>query len=355
MSIEARFNLTQGEFNLDVDLSLPSQGVTAVFGASGCGKTTLLRAMAGLNRCDGAFLRFAEETWQQDSTFIPPHQRALGYVFQEPNLFPHLNVRGNLEYGYRRVPAEQRQLEFGEAVNLLGLDALLDRSVDHLSGGQKQRVAIARALLTSPRLLLMDEPLSALDQESKNDILPFLERLHTELKIPLIYVSHSREEVARLADYLVLLEEGRALATGPIGDMLTRVDLPFAHGDQAESIIEARVAEIDEEFHLTLLDFPGGRFRVCRQSVAIGQQVRLQVLARDVSLTLEQQTGTSILNILSAEVVELAEEGEAQLMVKLDVGGVPVLSRITRKSASVLDLHPGKQVYAQIKSVALLS
>ncbi|MCW9013308.1 MAG: molybdenum ABC transporter ATP-binding protein [Gammaproteobacteria bacterium] len=355
MSIEARFTISYNKFLLDVELHIPASGVTAIFGASGCGKTTVLRLMAGLIRTANGYLKVDDDIWQQDDVFVAPHCRAIGYVFQEANLFPHLNVRGNLEYGLKRVPLNARQLAFNDAVNLLGLSSLLERNPVNLSGGERQRVAIARALLTSPRLLLMDEPLSALDDASKNDILPFLERLHIELEIPVIYVSHSREEVARLADYLVLMEAGRVQATGPIAEMLTRVDLPFAHGDEAESIIEATVAGFDDEFNLTLLDFPGGRFCVSRKSVAIGQQVRLQILARDVSLTLEQQSGTSILNILQAKVLELSAEGVAQVMVKLDVGGVPVLSRITRKSAQGLDLHPGKNIFAQIKSVALLT
>lgn len=355
MSIEACFTISYNKFLLDVELYIPASGVTAIFGASGCGKTTVLRLMAGLIRTANGYLKVDDDIWQQDDVFVAPHCRAIGYVFQEANLFPHLNVRGNLEYGLKRVPLNARQLAFNDAVNLLGLSSLLERNPVNLSGGERQRVAIARALLTSPRLLLMDEPLSALDDASKNDILPFLERLHIELKIPVIYVSHSREEVARLADYLVLMEAGRVQATGPIAEMLTRVDLPFAHGDEAESIIEATVAGFDDEFNLTLLDFPGGRFCVSRKSVAIGQQVRLQILARDVSLTLEQQSGTSILNILQAKVLELSAEGVAQVMVKLDVGGVPVLSRITRKSAQGLDLHPGKNIFAQIKSVALLT
>jgi molybdate transport system ATP-binding protein len=276
-------------------------------------------------------------------------------VFQEANLFPHLTVRGNLEYGYKRLPVAARRLAFKQVVNLLGIESLLSRRAHHLSGGERQRVAIARALLTSPRLLLMDEPLAALDMNSKAEIYPFLERLHDELAIPILYVSHSPDEVARLADQLALMEKGRIRAAGPIADMLTRSDLPLAHESEAESIIEAKVVGHDDAYHLTLLEFEAGQFTVPRKELTEGQVVRLRVLARDVSLTLVKQTNTSILNIFPARVVELVEENPAQMTVRLDAAGVSILSRITRKSAQALELAPGKQVYVQVKTVALLA
>ncbi|MBL3590483.1 MAG: molybdenum ABC transporter ATP-binding protein [gamma proteobacterium endosymbiont of Lamellibrachia anaximandri] len=354
MTIEARFLIERGDFTLDADFIVPAQGISAIFGASGCGKTTLLRAIAGLEQPARGYLKIAGEVWQDGERFLPPHQRPLGYVFQEASLFPHLSVLGNLKYGYKRLPPEARRVDFDQAVTLLGIDPLLARRPQGLSGGERQRVAIARALLTSPRLLLMDEPLAALDRQSKREILPFLERLHEELSIPVLYVSHAPDEVARLADQLVLLEQGRVRASGPIGEMLTRVDLPLAHGDEAEAVVEARVAEHDDTFHLTHLEFPGGRFTVARKDLPLGQPVRLRLLARDVSLSLERQEGTSILNIFPAKVETLADENPAQLMVRLDAGGVPILSRITRKSATILALEPGKSVYVQVKTVALL-
>ncbi|RLJ22334.1 molybdenum ABC transporter ATP-binding protein [bacterium endosymbiont of Escarpia laminata] len=354
MTIEARFLIERGDFTLDADFIVPAQGISAIFGASGCGKTTLLRAIAGLEQPSRGYLKIAGEVWQDGDRFLPPHQRPLGYVFQEASLFPHLSVRGNLEYGYKRLPPEARRVDFDRAVTLLGIGPLLARRPEGLSGGERQRVAIARALLTSPRLLLMDEPLAALDRQSKTEILPFLERLHEELSIPVLYVSHASDEVARLADQLVLLEQGRVRASGPIGEMLTRVDLPLAHGDEAEAVVEARVAEHDETFHLTHLEFPGGRFTVAKKDLPLGQPVRLRLLARDVSLSLERHEGTSILNIFPAKIETLVDENPAQLMVRLDAGGVPILSRITRKSATILALEPGKSVYVQVKTVALL-
>lgn len=355
MNIEARFYLQRDEFVLDARMTVPMQGITAIFGPSGCGKTTLLRAMAGLEHCVNGFFSFGEHVWQDKKFFLPPHKRALGYVFQEANLFPHLTVRSNLEYGFKRTSIAARRLAFDQVVTLLRVEPLLSRRINYLSGGERQRVAIARALLTSPDLLLMDEPLVALDVNSKAEIYPFLEQLQRELAIPILYVSHSPDEVARLADYLVLMEAGRINAAGPIAEMLTRSDLPLAHGSEAESIIEAIVVGYDEAYHLTNLGFAGGQFSVPGNNLAPGQVVRLRILARDVSLTLVQQTGTSILNIFPAKVEELIGENPAQMTVRLDAAGVPVLSRITRKSAEALQLVPGKQVFAQVKTVALLA
>ena len=355
MSIEVRFCIDRGGFSLDVDLRVPVRGVTALFGPSGCGKTTLLRAIAGLERYRDGVLKVGDMIWQSAGRFVPPHRRALGYVFQEASLFAHLSVRRNLEYGVKRVPREQRKVALEQAVELLGIAPLLDRKPARLSGGERQRVAIARALAVSPRLLLMDEPLASLDVNRKQEILPYIESLHNELDIPVIYVSHSPDEVARLADYLVLLEAGRVVGAGDIHEMLTRLDSPLAHGHDAESLIDAAVAGHDDTYHLTHLDFAGGRFTVIRKPLPVGSAVRLRVAARDVSLTLEHQSGTSILNIFPATIDGLIPEGEAQVTVRLMVAGVPMLARVTRKSAAVLDLKPGKAVYAQAKSVALLS
>lgn len=355
MSIEARFRLRRGEFTLDVELSVPARGVTAIFGPSGSGKTTLLRAVAGLEHCPGGRLRIGDDIWQEGSRFVPTHQRQLGYVFQEPSLFPHLSVRGNLEYGAKRLPPDRRRLQLEQVAALLGLRGLLARDPAGLSGGERQRVAIGRALLTSPQLLLLDEPLAALERRSRAGILPYLERLHDELRVPVLYVSHAADEVARLADHLVLLEKGSVQASGPIVEMLTRIDLPLAHGDDAEALISAAVTGHDDEYDLTYLEFAGGRFAVPYKELAPDTRVRLRVLARDVSLTLRRQSDTSILNVFPARVVEVAPEGASQVVVRLDANGVVILSLITRKSATTLALEPGKQVYAQVKSVAVLA
>jgi len=275
-------------------------------------------------------------------------------VFQEAGLFRHLSVRRNLEYGFKRIAPGERRVPLDEAADLLGIQNLLERRPEHLSGGQRQRVAIARALLTSPRLLLMDEPLAALDRKSKQEILPYLERLHDQLAMPVLYVSHAADEIARLADHLVLLEAGRVRASGPLRELRARLDLAPDLGTEADTVIEAAIRAHDETFHLSYLDFPGGRFSVTRSHLPIGHKVRLRVLARDVSLTLRPQTDTSILNIFPARVEALAENGPGRMLVRLDLASTPLLAGITRKSAECLRLTPGKRVHAQIKAVALV-
>lgn len=355
MTIEARLRLTRGGFTLDAEFEAPAGGVTAIFGPSGCGKTTLLRTIAGLERRCQGFLAVGSRVWQDADRFLPAHQRPVGYVFQEASLFSHLDVCRNLDYGYRRVPTSERRVEMDQAIDLLGLERLLDRTTADLSGGERQRVAIARALLTSPRLLLLDEPLTGLDRETKTEIVPYLQRLHEQLEIPVLYVSHSHDEVARIADHLVLMESGRVLAAGPCGEMLTRLDLPALRGDDAEAILEATVESRDDAYQLTRLAYTGGSLLVAGTDLPVGQVVRLRVLARDVSLTLEHQTATSILNILPVTVEALAEESPAQILVRLSSGDAALLSRVTRKSADALGLEPGKRLHAQIKTVAILT
>ncbi len=354
MSIEARFNLSKGDFRLNLSLELPGQGVTAIHGPSGSGKTTLLRALAGLEKNPGGLVKVGEHTWQDASVFLPTHKRAVGYVFQEPSLFSQLSVRDNMRYGQRRVPRALRRIEFAEVEEWLGITPLMNRPTSRLSGGERQRVAIARALLGSPSLLLMDEPLASLDSSSKQEILPYLERLHETLSLPIIYVSHSLEEVARLSDHLVQLEAGALRASGPMAALMTRLDLAQLHGEDAEAVIPARVTRHDPEFQLAYLEFPGGEFCVAHPELPVGRDSRLRVLARDVSLTLERQAGTSILNIFPARVEELLEESPGQVLVRLSLNESTLLSRVTLKSAQALELAPGVQVFAQVKAVALL-
>lgn len=355
--IHSRFNLPYPGFSLDVDLQLPERGVTALFGPSGSGKTTLLRCIAGLEQAPGGLLKVNDEVWQEGAKFLPVHRRALGYVFQEASLFPHLSVRRNLEYGLKRIPESGRKVQLEQVVELLGLRQLIDRrDPAKLSGGERQRVAIARALLTSPRLLLMDEPLSALDAASKQEILPYLEGLHGELEIPVVYVSHALDEVARLADHVVLLDKGRAIASGALNEILARLDLPTAHLDEAGVVIEARVAAHDEAYHLTRLDFSGGSLWVGKVERAAGTLARARVLARDVSIATVAPQGSSISNILHARITGIHDEGVDKVMVRMAVGASHVLlSRITRRSRDLLGLTVGMEVFAQVKSVALMS
>ena len=350
--IEARFATTLGEFRLDAEFSAPARGVTALFGASGSGKTTLLRLVAGLARAPGR-LRVDGEVWQDERHFLPTHRRALGYVFQEPSLFPHLSVQANLDYGWKRVPPAERTVRHADVVGWLGLESLLARRPHELSGGQRQRVAIGRALLSSPRLLLMDEPLAALDANARAEILPYLERLHRELDLPILYVTHALDEVARLADHLLLIEAGRIVFQGPLTEGLTRLDLPLAHRDLAATVIDATVAAHDAELQLTRVSRGHLSLELAGLHGTPGEPLRVRVAARDVSLARVRPQQTSILNLLPARVVELADDAPGQVLVKLALEDVALLARITRKSARLLELQPGTEVVAQVKSVAV--
>ncbi len=353
--IHACVRLAYPGFALDVDLKLPGQGVSALFGHSGSGKTTLLRCIAGLEAASVGRIEINGELWQDSAAgvFVPTHKRALGYVFQEASLFAHLSVRRNLEYGMRR--AGVNKVSWAQAVELLGIGHLLERMPGRLSGGERQRVGVVRALLTSPRLLLLDEPLAALDLKRKNEILPYLERLHDELDIPVLYVSHSPDEVARLADHVVLLDHGAAIAQGGLADTLARLDLPTAFTDDACAVVDAVVAAHDERYHLTQLEFQGGSVRVALRPEPIGRRLRFRVHARDVSLALERLDGSTIINLLPVTVTAVVDaDTPAHVLVRLDIAGTPLLARITRLSRDQLDVVPGKLMWAQIKSVALL-
>jgi molybdate transport system ATP-binding protein len=353
-SIEARFCINKGDFTLDSRFQIPAVGVTALFGPSGCGKTTLLRAIAGREQDRQGYLKVGDSHWQQQGQSLPPHQRPLGYVFQESSLFEHLNVRANVEYGYNRVKQSEHRVSLDQAIQLLGIGHLLERYPGSLSGGERQRVAIARAVAVSPRLLLMDEPLAALDHSRKQEVLPFIQSLHKQLEIPVLYVSHSLDEVAQIADHLILMQQGKVLGSGAIDEMFTRLDLPLAHELDASAILHAEVTGFDEAYQLTYLQFAAGTMTVSGQGLKRGDQLRLRLVARDVSLTLQRQTETSILNIFPATVDEILQLNPSQMTVRLLAGGMPMLSRITRKSAAELGLKTGMSVFAQVKSVALL-
>jgi molybdate transport system ATP-binding protein len=352
--IQARFKLDWPGFTLDVDLNLPARGVTALFGHSGSGKTTLLRCMAGLERATQGRLVVNGQAWQDGAAWMPTHQRPLGYVFQEASLFPHLTVMGNLRYGMRRASSAQ-QGSLDQAIELLGIGHLLERKPDRLSGGERSRIGIARALAVSPRLLLMDEPLAALDLKRKQEILPYLERLHRELDMPVIYVSHAPDEVARLADHLVVMDAGRAVAAGPLIETLARLDLPIQLGEDVGVVLDAVVAARDAQWHLARVEFPGGNLWVRDAGHAIGDPVRVRILARDVSIALQEVSGISIQNCLRATVEEMAGDHHPALsLLRLKAGTSPLLARLTQRAAAELGLAPGMAVWAQIKAVALI-
>ncbi len=352
--IEARFRLDWDGFTLDVDLTLPGRGVTAIFGPSGSGKTTLLRCIAGLERAPQGLLTVNDEVWQSADRWLPTHKRPLGYVFQEASLFPHLTVLGNLRYGMKRSTGTQ-QVSLDQTIELLGIRPLLNRKPDLLSGGERQRVSIARALAVNPSLLLMDEPLAALDLKRKQEILPYLERLHDELKIPVLYVTHSPDEVARLADDIVAMEGGRVMANGPLAQTLARLDLPIRLGEDVGAVVDATVGMIDEPWHLARVDFPGGSLWTQDHGFPIGRKIRVRVLARDVSLAREPLGDTSIQNVLRGRVDAIAaDEHPALTLVRVRVGDALLVARLTKRAAAGLDVALGKDVWVQVKTVALL-
>jgi molybdate transport system ATP-binding protein len=357
--IEASLRLPRGAFTLDVALELPARGVSALFGPSGCGKTTLLRCLAGLERAPGGRVVVDGQVWQDDAArvFVPPHRRPVGVVFQEASLFEHLDVRGNVEFGWRRLAPAERRISIADAVAWTGIESLLQRPTAGLSGGERQRVAIARALAVSPRLLLMDEPLAALDAARKAEILPAIERLNALSGITIVYVSHAIAEVARLADHLVLMEAGKTVASGPVAQLLSRLDLPLPPGEDAGVVLQGEVGAIDAEWHLARLDVPGAALWTRDPALPVGQRIRLRILARDVSLSLVAQTQSSIVNQIPATVEAIADDTHpSQLLVRLRTqsGASPLLARVTRRSAQALELAPGKAVWAMVKSVALL-
>ncbi|CDS54486.1 Molybdenum transport ATP-binding protein ModC (TC 3.A.1.8.1) [Polaromonas sp. CG9_12] len=353
-----RLSLQRPAFTLNADLLLPQRGIAVLFGPSGSGKTTLLRCVAGLEQADGALVEIAGQIWQDDSRriFLPTWQRPLGYVFQEASLFDHLDVRGNLTYGLRRVKSGETAMALEAAIKLLGIGALLERRTHQLSGGERQRVAIARALATRPRLLLLDEPLAALDHARRQDILPWLERLRDELHIPMLYVTHSADEVARLADTLIVLDQGRIVSAGAVAEVLARVDLPVVLGEDAGALLEGAVVERDARWHLMRMTFNGGSLWLSDSGVATGTRARVRVLARDVSLSMQAPNATSIQNLLQCVVRAIVPDAHpSQALVQLTCGESVLLARITARAADALGLEPGKPVWAQVKSAALVS
>lgn len=349
-NISVRYELQRRDFSLDVDVDIPMRGITGVFGESGAGKTALLRCIAGLERGATGHLVVADDVWQDATKSRPVHDREIGYVFQEPRLFAHLDVRQNIEYGQRR--GRREDVGFDEAVELLGLRYLLDRRVDTLSGGEAQRVAIARALLRSPRVVLMDEPIASLDRARRDEILPFLDRLHAALSIPVIYVSHSIEEVIRLCDYLLVMERGRIVAAGDIQEVLLRADLPVLGGEEAGAIIRANVVMHDPGDGLTKIAFDGVEMWVPGRYEP-GSPLRLRIRANDVSICREDPGTSTVLNVLPAAIDSIRSDSESSELVQLAVGSEHILARVTRRSRAQLDLKPGDKVLAQIKSVAV--
>ena len=349
--IRIALQVAHGEFLLDVDLALPGRGVTAVFGASGSGKSTLLRAIAGLEPEATGELRLGDEVWLDAHRRLPAHHRATGVVFQHTALLPHLSVDGNLRYGWKRAGAPQALLDGW--IDRLALAPLLPRRPDTLSGGERQRVALARALACAPRWLLLDEPLSALDGERRAEILPYLEAVRRDAGIPILHVTHAIEEAARLADHLVLLDDGKVLAAGPALDVLNRADLPLALREDAGVVLEARV-EARDAHGLLALRTAAGVLHAHGPAHPPGTPLRLRVQARDVSLALQRHDDSSLLNLLPATLLELEPLPGGQVQARLDASGAPLLARISHRSVERLALQPGMALWVQVKAVALL-
>lgn len=350
--LQVHMTLARGDLKLPIAMTLPEKGITAFFGASGTGKTSLLRAIAGLDRHDNARIKFDDMVWQNEDSFVPTHKRNVGYVFQEDNLFPHMTVKGNLMFASRRASTPSDFVT--HVIEHLALTPLLQRSPVHLSGGEKQKVAIARALIQRPSLLLLDEPLSAVDEEFKRNFLPQLKTILDELAIPVLYVTHSSTELAQLADTMVYFSHGQSPVTASTNTLLTDMQHPLAQRADAESLLEAEVKGYEPEFGLYTLDFGGIRLLVGGSQLQFGQRVRLRIVAQDVSVTLTPPQQSSILNILPATVLEISPCGATQHTILMRVGGQRILARITRKSTALLELHKNSAVYAQIKSVAVL-
>jgi molybdate transport system ATP-binding protein len=357
-TLSVRALLRRTDFALDVDAALPLAGVTALFGRSGCGKTTLLRVIAGLEKVADAEVRFGDSLWQGGRHFVPLHRRRIGLVFQEHSLLPHLGVRDNLLYGYKRTPPAERRLHLPEVADMLGIGELLGRSIDKLSGGQRQRVSLGRALLTSPRLLLLDEPLSALDTQTKREIMPFLSRLAAEAGVPVVMVSHAPEEVERLADRVVFMRDGRIERIESLRQALSRSDSPLFADEGAVSVLEGLPGELNPN-GLRAFGPAGARLWLSAGDLAGGPQAaaprRLRILARDVSLALDDPARISIQNHLQVTIERIDSVGPGRVLVACRLAdGQLLLAEVTPWSATQLGLAPGQRVYALIKTVALL-
>jgi molybdate transport system ATP-binding protein len=360
-TISVHFSGVLGSFKLEAAFETPARGITALFGPSGCGKTTILRCVAGLSRLPGRLV-VGNEVWQDHASgrYLEPHERPVGYVFQEASLFAHLSVRGNLRYGLRRAlkNGAMERFRFDEVVEQLGIGHLLDRSTGELSGGERQRVALGRAFLSQPRLFLMDEPLSALDRMTKEEILPYFEALRSSTSVPTLYVSHDITEIERLADHMVFLESGRLVAAGPLNDLLADTRLPIAQSPEAATVLDAHIGPYSAEDGLTALSVGGEKLLIPGKLGNVGDQDRVRIAATDVSLAIDHPSRTTILNIIPVRVKDIQPLDNAQINVLVAVGhqeeGQLLLARITRRAVHILGLAPGQQVYAQIKAVSLI-
>lgn len=344
-----------GDFKLRVNTRLPAQGITAIYGPSGSGKSTLLECIAGLRVADaGSVVSFRGEDWQSDHTTLAPWQRDIGFVFQDGRLFPHLSVIENLNYAITRQ-RHSGNISLDQAVAWFNLDELLSHSTLTLSAGQQQRVAMARALLSSPSLLMLDEPMANLDKIARQQCIDCLLKLKESIDLPMLYVSHDMEEVSQLADHLVLIKDGEIDAEGDALELCSRLDTRLSHEDQAATILVATVKQHDNAFGLSALESDGHRIYVNQITSPVDSLCRLRIPARDISLSWERARDSSILNILKVQIEEIESTHSNRVLLRLSLGQQFLLARITRKSVVDMKLQVGDQLFAQIKSVALLT
>lgn len=364
--LKFQVRLARPKFAIDIDHTLRFDGIIALYGQNGSGKSTLLRILAGLEPAARGHVQFNDEIWQSgdQKTMTPAHRRGVGFVFQDPRLFAHLSVAGNLAYAAKRaalaVSSGDRQISHNAVVDALDLAPLLERATGSLSGGERQRVALGRALLSNPRLMFMDEPLSAIDNRRRNEIMNYIARLPALFGIPTVYVTHALDEVVRLADHMMVLSNGKLTASGTVEDILERLDLAPATGRfEAGVLLRARVASHDKRYHLTTLEHAGDggvahTLWVPLVQAELGTEVRLRIRARDVTLATAEPRDISTRNVLSGTLVEVnAEANTAYAETLVEIGGARLRARLTRKAADELGLAPGIQVYALIKSISL--
>ncbi|MDX8389226.1 MAG: molybdenum ABC transporter ATP-binding protein [Mariprofundaceae bacterium] len=350
-ALRADLKLSYANFTLDVDFTMPDKGITALFGPSGCGKSSILRILAGLEKRASGHVFLGKQCWLDSAKgiWMPPHQRPVGMVFQDARLFPHLSVLDNLMYGRKRRKRGAHHYSLERIVEMLDIGGKLKRMPTALSGGERQRVAIGRALLSEPEVLLLDEPLAALDRARKHEILPFLQQMHHELDIPMLYVSHSQDEIIQLADTLICIEAGRVRASGPLDTLLTSLGQSVA-GELATSVLHGSVVRVPDRYGLADVETPLGVMKIPLELGNLGMKLRIKVSAQDVSLCLQKPTDSSILNIFPVTIQEVVTLDHAHLMVRIHAGGTSLLSKVTRKSGVDLNLKTGLKLYAQIKA-----
>lgn len=364
-TVLAKLNLTyansaDSDFHLDIDTVIPSQGVTVIFGGSGSGKTTFLRCIAGLEKAPCGVVKINQQIWQEGTCFVPTHKRELGYVFQEASLFEHLTAQNNLRYAIKRSGQKQDNAFLQQVIDVLGIAGILIKYPSQLSGGERQRVAIARALLIKPKILLMDEPLASLDKARKQEILPYLERLHQSFNIPILYVTHSIDEVVRLADYVLIMQNGKLAAEGSLTELFSRIDIPLGVTEDLGAVLECQFTQLDDKWNLAQVSFDGAHLWLpltanFQQKINQHAKFRVRILASDISISLVAPVDISTLNVIEAKVAYISNEHKAGLSVlSLEVGQSKLLASLTTKSVHELGLKPGNKVWAMIKSVAIV-